>query len=369
MLKDFRIQNFRGLEDVTLKNLGRINLIGGKNGSGKTSALEALWMFAAPSRPDIGYRVTSFRGVTIGTGNTIFRDIFNEMSIEKTISLTGRDHSSTTSHNLEVTLRKPHNLLQPFGDGATQSVTSRNDAPQALSSNEIVFRYTDRNGEKHQSSGLWAQESQVSLDTQTMEVNRGIHVMPADGVGIVPATFAAPKLRHTHGKLASNFGAFQIERQEISVLDFLDSIGPKVSALVPITLGDEVMLHAEVSNQKGLYPVNLLGEGALRALEIALSIAQIEEGVMLIDEVENGLHYTALSGFFDQLHQLSTRYDVQVFATTHSLECVKAAHLGLGPAGEKFTYHRIGQRQGKARAVYYDDEMLRTAFDLGLEIR
>ena len=72
MLKEFRIQNFRGLEDVALRNLGRINLIGGENGSGKTSVLETLWMFAAPSRPDIGYRVTNFRGVTIGTGNTIF---------------------------------------------------------------------------------------------------------------------------------------------------------------------------------------------------------------------------------------------------------------------------------------------------------
>ena len=178
-----------------------------------------------------------------------------------------------------------------------------------------------------------------------------------------------PKVRQPHGELASNFGSFQIERQESDVLDFLENIGPKVTALVPITLGEDVMLHAEVEDQHGLLPVNLLGEGALRTLEIALSVAQIEDGVLLIDEVENGLHYTVLSAFFDQLHRLSERYDVQVFATTHSLECVKAAHVGLGPVGQKFTYHRIGKRQGRARAVYYDDDMLRTAFELGLEIR
>ena len=92
------------------------------------------------------------------------------MDVNKTISLTGRDDLSDTCPNLKVTLRKPRNLLEPFGNDVSQSVTSRNDAPQALSSYEIVFDYTDRDGDEHTSSGLWAQESQVSMATQTMEV-------------------------------------------------------------------------------------------------------------------------------------------------------------------------------------------------------
>ncbi len=369
MLKEFRIQNFRALEDVTLRNLGRINLIGGKNGSGKTSVLEALWMFAAPSRPDIAYRVTRFRDLNVATETTVFRDLFNQFDEKKTISLSGRDHSNVGASKLDISLREHQRRLEPFGNGSAPSVAGRNEYSQTLSPHEIVFDFTDADGVEYYSLGVWAQEAQISASPQGVGIKRGIHVESSDELEVLNASFSLPKGRQSQAQLATNFGAFQLERQESNVLEFLRIIGPKVVGIVPITLDGEVTLHAEIEGQKGLYPVNLLGEGAFRILEFATSIAQIDGGQYMIDEIENGLHYTVLVNVFERLYELASNHNVQVFATTHSWECVKAAHDALGPVGGKFNYHRIGRRDGKARAVSYDEDMLSTAFEVGWEIR
>ena len=369
MLKEFRIKNFRGLEDVTLRDLGRINLIGGKNGSGKTSVLEAMWMFAAPGRPDIAYRVTGFRGLNAATGATVFRDLFNQLDPEKRIELSGVDGSASDSGKLVVSLREHNRRLEPFGNGSAQNVAARSEYSQALSSYEIVFDFQAADGTEYSSTGIWAQETQVSVAAQTMEVKRGIHVESTENIEVVPASFSLPKVRQPQAQIATNFGAFQLDRQESNVLEFVRAIGPRVMSLVPVTLEGEVILHAEIEDQKGLYPVNLLGEGAFRILEFATSIAQIDGGRYMIDEIENGLHYTVLVNVFKRLYELADHHDVQVFATTHSWECVKAAHDALGPVGGKFNYHRIGRRDGNAKAVSYDEDMLNTAFEVGWEIR
>ena len=369
MLKEFRIKNFRALEDVKLTNLARINLVGGKNGSGKTSVLEALWMFASPGRPDIAYRVTDFRGLNVVTEASVFRDLFNELDPKKHIMLSGAHAPNVRFDELVIYLREHNRRLEPFGNGSAQNVTARSEYSQALSSHEIVFDYRDSNGVEHSATGIWAQETQVSVVAQTMEVMRGIHVESTDNTKVAPVSFALPKVRQLPVQLATNFGAFQLDRQETNVIDFVRVIGPQVKALVPVTMRGEVVLHAEIEGQKGLYPVNLLGEGAFRILEFATSIAQVGGGQYMIDEIENGLHYSTLVDVFSRLYELAHHHDVQVFATTHSWECVKAAHDALGPVGEKFNYHRIGRREGKARAVSYDEEMLNTAFDVGWEIR
>ena len=367
MLKELTIRNFRALEDVTLKNLSRINLIGGKNGAGKTSVLEARWMLAAPTSPDIAYRIRSFRGLDVVSGNTIFRDLFPDMNEKKRIVLGGR--VGVNFKELTITLQPQQNRLEPLGNGLGTGQFVRNNSTQAIGSHQMVFEFRDSTGKQYHAKGVWAQETRNSGDVQSEPIARGIFVESTDQVAPEPAHFSIPRSRSPHGSLAANYGTFQLERQDSQVLDVVREIGPKVTALVPITLGDEVMLHAEVENHAGLFPVNLLGEGALRALEIALSLAQIESGSLLIDEIENGLHYSALTEFFAKLHNLAEHFDVQVFATTHSFECVKAAHDALGPVGERFNYHRIGRRNGKARAVSYDEDMLNTAFEVGWEVR
>ncbi len=52
MLQSLKIEGFRGFQNFEMANLGRINLLVGKNNSGKTSILEAILIYV--SRFDIG---------------------------------------------------------------------------------------------------------------------------------------------------------------------------------------------------------------------------------------------------------------------------------------------------------------------------
>ena len=75
-----------------------------------------------------------------------------------------------------------------------------------------------------------------------------------------------------------------------------------------------------------MIPFALLGGGLGRLAGILLSIADAPGGVVLIDEVENGFHRSVLSRVWSAIGEAAGRYETQVFATTHSFECIEAAH-------------------------------------------
>ena len=105
-------------------------------------------------------------------------------------------------------------------------------------------------------------------------------------------------------------------------------------------------------------------------LELAVGIGHMSGGILLIDEIENGLHHSALKEVFSSLYVLALQFDVQIIATTHSAECIRAAHAALADSGEiGFVYHRIDRNKDGVRAVHFDREMTDTAIDYGLEVR
>ena len=71
--------------------------------------------------------------------------------------------------------------------------------------------------------------------------------------------------------------------------------------------------------------MGFLGDGIGRYLSMSLAFYEARKGMILIDEVENGLHHSALKGVWKNLYTLSQKFDVQVFATTHSRECLVEA--------------------------------------------
>ena len=103
---------------------------------------------------------------------------------------------------------------------------------------------------------------------------------------------------------------------------------------------------------------------------IAVSMGAARGGMLLIDEIENGLHHRVLKDIFSNLLSMAKKFDVQVVATTHSAECIEAAFHALGSGDEEdFTFHRIDQREGKSKAVHFDHGMLETAIEFDMEIR
>jgi len=58
-------------------------------------------------------------------------------------------------------------------------------------------------------------------------------------------------------------------------------------------------------------------------LAIALALIQARGGLLLIDEIDTGLHYSVMGDMWRLVVEAAQRSDVQVFATTHSLDCLR----------------------------------------------
>lgn len=91
---------------------------------------------------------------------------------------------------------------------------------------------------------------------------------------------------------------------------------------------------------------------------------------MLIDEIETGLHYSAMSAAWTAIAQAARASNVQVFATTHSFECMRAAYESFADADPyDLAVQRLDRSDGDVAATMYDKDMLETALTSGIEVR
>lgn len=65
MITRFKVSGFKGLKPLELPKLTRVSLLGGRNNVGKTSVLEALFMFFDRLNPQMILRQYAWRGVGV----------------------------------------------------------------------------------------------------------------------------------------------------------------------------------------------------------------------------------------------------------------------------------------------------------------
>ena len=91
-------------------------------------------------------------------------------------------------------------------------------------------------------------------------------------------------------------------------------------------------------------PIGSMGDGIWRLLGLALATVSAQGGVLLVDEIDSGLHYSTMSDMWKIIWQTATKLDVQVFATTHSSDCWQSlASIASKEKEDKnrITIHRI----------------------------
>jgi AAA15 family ATPase/GTPase len=113
-----------------------------------------------------------------------------------------------------------------------------------------------------------------------------------------------------------------------------------------------------------------MGDGMWRILAMVIAITQCKDGVLLVDEIDTGLHHTVMYDMWKVLYSASQLLNVQVFATTHSYDCVASlAKVCMENAGEEeqIALHRI--ENGNPASVAYTQQQLIAAADMGFEVR
>ncbi len=167
-------------------------------------------------------------------------------------------------------------------------------------------------------------------------------------------------------KLFSNMERFGKTDEIISPLRVLE---PRLKRLSLLLVEDEPIIHGNIGMRE-LVPLPLMGEGMERLLTIILAIANTKGGTVLIDEIENGFHHSVLTKVWEAIGDVACKGETQIFATTHSIECIRAAHYAFQSRKQyDFAYHRLDRVEDEIKAVTYNEEILEFSDEMNLEVR
>lgn len=361
MYTSFTMKNFRCFENLTVAPLNRINLIAGKNNVGKTALLEGLWLHHGYHNPELGLRLRGFRGLDRFKKDEFLWDLFLGFNPEKTITLSSCDQDDQLQ-SLQITIREhPTSRVtlhreQPVEGNGKESLTAEMLDQETTSpvESEILLDYESSSGENHQAHAY-------------IESN-GIRFERPPGVQVPSGIFLAARQRTSLERLAERFGDLAIDKKETRIVEVLGIIEPRLINLTVQQRGGSPIIYGDIGIER-LIPLPLMGEGMGRLLSIVLAIPEAQNGVLLIDEIENGFHYTVMEEVWKAISKLAREYNTQVFAATHSEECIRAAHKAFAKTQYVFALHRLERGQEGIQAVTLSQENLEMAIEMDAEVR
>ena len=359
MFRSIHIRNFRCFQDFSLGSLERINLIAGKNNVGKTGMLEAIFLHLGPGSPELAVRVNLLRGIEPPDLNieNACGSLFHNFDLDHPIRILSRADDETV-REIELSLIESPSKRVILDNGKSHVPFSTESSVSGNGAKELRIQYHDTLGQSSTTTAHLVEENKKT--SMTIERDKLVESPP----GVFNTT-------------ESGFSAKDVERfskleelgQESSVVEILRSLEPRLRRLTVLAKGTSPTVYGDIGASR-LIPLPLLGEGMTRVFALVLAISVSPNGVVLKDEFENGLHYSVLRLVWKAIAEAARHWDTQIFATTHSFECIRAAHDAMEEAGVyDFRLHRLDRIDGEIRAVSYDREMLTTALVTDLEVR
>ncbi len=363
LLNSLEIRNFRGFHHLQIERLGRVNLIVGKNNVGKSSLLEALQLYAYRGLPDLIWDILGTRDeLRVSLRVAGIEDLLSALKYLFYGRLDLRSHFETIQIGPVNSVDETLSVAMGWSTVQVDEKGSRNVRPILREEfnmvNNLVPRLTFQMGKR------WG--ANYSLDTS------------------IPYRLLKPELNEIccifiaangldRGRVGELWDGIALTSLEKDVLTSLSIIAPGVEGLNLV--GDPESTHGRVPIVKirdidEPLPLRSLGNGMQRMLGIALALANAKDGILLIDEIENGIHYSVQSELWQLIFQLARRLNVQVFATTHSWDCIegfqKAAQEKKQEDGMLI---RLSLRKDEVVATLFDERKLGIATREQIEVR
>lgn len=366
MYKSFTVRNFRCFTDLKIEALERINLIAGKNDVGKTALLEAFWLHHGANVPDLARRVNAFRGLNEIDMNEPFLELFTDFDPDSVIEMRAHGIWSEKSRTLRIYRQEPQAVEIPVGEpaGLEQTAPDRTSLSVRRSRYQIILEYIDENDKVFKSWG-WPLERQIAPGMVELGLLRH-----EESIGKRPIGIFLPARHRPSGKEdIDRFSYIELTQRQEDIIRILREVDPRVKRLSVIVISGVPIIHADIGTNR-LVPVPLIGDGMCRLLSIALAIANAQDGILLVDEIENGLYYGVMVDVWKAIAAFTRQFNVQLFATTHSEECIRSAHQAFTEDSKyDFHLHRLERIENTIRAVTYEKETLGAALEAGLEVR
>lgn len=373
LLPSLEIQNFRAFEHLRIERLGRVNLITGKNNVGKTSLLEALYLYAnngslrlirnvLDDRNELDVSLDGINNTTWASDSDVdysgVRHLFYQRPHVEEITtpieigpLTNGagtlmvwvdwyrtveqqdEEGDVTSKLIQVPIVERDNYpeARPYIRSRIGEQTAKRSSLErfiqgqsaTLNKSDISTIYVKATGlQSYRTAELWNDISLTPLEEEVVAALR--IVAPVKRVGLIS------------------------EREDIH--------GP-----IPIVVMDG---HNE------RLPLQSLGDGMNRLLGLTLALVNVQNGILLVDEIETGLHYSVMRDVWKLIFQVAQRLNVQVFATTHSWDCIEAFQQATDEdKNEEALLIRLENREGSVTPTLFDERKLSIATRELIEVR
>jgi len=360
MLSELQVENFRSIRNLRLDQFGQVNILGGRNGSGKSTVLEAVELFLAPEPLRAAFH-NSRRGIDmLPSQNTpqssgvespwesLFCDFVNNEPARFTGIYSQNQISVTYETNFPIAKTNQANLL-------AQNPSYVFSLQQWINEARLLLISSNRGAAVH-------------LESLIHPVPDGTWGWTASLPPISPcaAIWAGDDTGQVQQKdLADLFSVAVQERRESFVVEVSREIVPGLNKLVSLSKNKKARLYADTGRPK-LIPVSLLGDGTVRVLRLLLAALAEEGGVWLVDEIENGVHYKFLGALWRGVAEACKQKNRQLICTTHSREAIlSAAEQDIAD----LRYLRISRKETGHVAIPYSGAELRDAEDMLVEIR
>jgi AAA15 family ATPase/GTPase len=359
LLDSLEIKGYRCFEHLTIEKLGRVNLIVGKNNVGKTAFLEALWAFSRNG--DVGSLIDSL----FSRNELSYEIVPGKVSFQK-------EHLISSIRNLfykRPTLHLDRSESLFIGNEKSYLKTSISSSTNSKLLKDFL---------SPPSIGL-VLYSCVKDDSSSKEN--------------LSEVYSLEMLRSLLVSQAENkiceFNRFQIQNKpkfvelwdyavskslEDGVKRFLQILLPSIDYINFVGTANNTNERIPIVNNghsSERVPLSSFGDGMIKILEIALSLVKCQNGIFLVDEIESGFHYSVLPDVWKLIFKTAKDLNVQVFATTHSKDCIEAfTQAAIDDEESEGMLIRLERNKSdKIIAKTIEEENLALAIDYGAEVR
>jgi hypothetical protein len=373
-IRNLSVSGFRAFTDLRVGPFGHVNLITGRNNAGKSSLLEAIRIFVTEGSARTFYDILSYREESdvrsasevdrlflpsdFSSICSLFSEFPNLAGCDRGFTISTRNGESSSSKSLSASVGW---FVEKIGaDGRSvnlersqyESVGLLGDGFPAL---EVEF--SDR-------------KRIVRIDRQLPRLRS---IAETGEVGAMPCVFLDPFSSRSTSQLAAFWDKIALTDLEKEVVGALKIISDDIEAVSMIgsNEGGPRPRTAIVRSRRYSSPIPLrtLGDGVNRLFGIILSLCCARGGVLLVDEIENGLHHSVLTDIWRAIFRLARDLQVQVFATSHSWDCIEAFQTAASESSEESVLVRLTRKSEKIIPTVFGKEKLRIATRDHIELR
>lgn len=346
MIESITVENFRCYEHLTVRNLTRINVIVGRNGSGKTAFLEAL--FFNCGGPVLVFKLKGWRGMPglyqvnefLETRNAPWRDLFYKFEQDRIVKIHFRGSDDVT-RRVEI------------HPGARETQFVRKGQSSISEMPSLEFQYFRG---KHKLPTVRPIFTKDGIEIPNSPEPMVGHFYPASSAIDPKETATLFSSLSKRGKIPELVKAVQ------SVFCEIQGLSLEIEGGVPT-------IFAQIDGMEEKVPIGLVSSGVSRFLMYLTAIASQEKGIVMIDEIESGFYFERMKDIWHALYAFSEANEVQLFISTHSAECLQSMESVVESHPDGFTLLRAVRSNGKSTIKQFEGRDFLAALEEDVEIR